>query len=240
MATPETFDDTRENTPYKNFVWQMDDLERRHVHLLMARYYAAVQEVDHHIGRVLDALDASGLAGNTLVVFTSDHGEMLGDHGLMTKFVHYHEAVGVPLLMRMPGRIPAGSSVDAPVCLADLFATISDYLGVPPPGRRGRSLQPWITGGAPEPDPVVFSQFEHWNIMAQTRKWKYVWSNRADEVDMLFDLARDPKEVNNLLGANPDRARYLARAVAMKERLAEWMEETKHPWRERVAATQVR
>lgn len=240
MATPETFDDARMNTPYKDFVWQMDDLERRHVHLLMARYYAAVQEVDRHIGRILDALDTSGLTDNTLVVFTSDHGEMLGDHGLMTKFVHYREAVGVPLLMRMPGRIPAGSTVYAPVCLTDLFATISDYLGVTPRDRWGRSLQSWIAGDAPEPDPIVFSQFEHWNVMAQTYEWKYVWSNHADEVDMLFDLTRDPGEVNNLLGANPDRARYLQQAAAMKERLAEWMEETEHPWLERLAATPVR
>jgi hypothetical protein len=76
--------------------------------------------------------------------------------------------------------------------------------------------------------------------MAQTCAWKYVWSNHADEVDMLFDLTRDPGEVNNLLGANPDRARYLQQAAAMKERLAEWMEETEHPWLEQLAATPVR
>jgi arylsulfatase A-like enzyme len=240
MEIPATFDDDRHNTQYANFTWHMDDVERRHARLTMARYYAATQEADYHIGRVLDALDRLGLTDNTLVIFTSDHGEMLGDHGLMTKFVHYREAVGVPLLMRMPGRIGPGHSVDAPVCLTDLYATIADYLLVSPSDPRGESLRPRIDGDDSGRDPIVFSQFEHWNVMAQTRDWKYVWSKLPSDVDMLFNLADDPAETVNLLGSNPNRGRYLDHAIAMKTRLVDWMRQTRHPWLEQAAATDVR
>ncbi len=240
MVSPPTLDDTRANTPYNDFTWHMDGVEREHVRLIMARYYAATLEVDHHVGRVLDALEALGLADDTLVILTSDHGEMLGDHGLITKFVHYRESVGVPLLMRMPGAIGAGGTVNDPTCLTDLHATIADYLGVEASEPHGESLRPWIDGDGPEAERIAFSQFEHWNAMAQTREWKYVWSARPDDVDMLFDLSNDPAELNNLLGANPDRARHLEHATTMKRHLTDWMERAEHPWLEQVSGSEVK
>jgi arylsulfatase A-like enzyme len=106
-----------------------------YVRQLTAAYYAMVAEVDHQVGRLLDRLDELKLARNTLVVFTADHGEMLGAHGLVSKMVFHEEAVHVPLLMRMPGAIKAGSVVRAPVSGMDLFATVLEYLGAKPPAR---------------------------------------------------------------------------------------------------------
>jgi arylsulfatase A-like enzyme len=239
LVLPETFDDTRENTQYDTFTWHMDEVERKHARLIMARYFAAVQEVDHHIGRVLDTLDGLGLTDNTLVIFTSDHGEMLGDHGLKTKFVHYRESVGVPLILRMPGVIEAGRTAATPTCLTDLYATITDYLGVESL-QCGESLRSLIDGDDPDTDRIVFSQQEHWNVMARTRDWKYVWSSQPDQVDMLFDLANDPVEVTNLLGRNPDRDQYSEPAGMMKRHLTDWMEETDHPWYEQAVSSDVR
>jgi arylsulfatase A-like enzyme len=240
MIASATLDDRRNNTQYEKFTWQIDDVEREYMRLIMARYYAATLEVDHHVGRLLDALDTLGLTDDTLVIFTSDHGEMLGDHGLICKFVHYRESVGVPLLMRMPGRISAGGTVVTPACLTDLYATITDYLGVEPSEQHGASLRTLVDGTDSESDRTVFSQFEHWNVMAQSRKLKYIWSNKPDEVDMLFDLENDPQEVTNLLGTNPDRARHMDAATMMKQRLADWMEQTEHPWLDNVVSSEVR
>ena len=179
---------------------------------------------------MLSALDALDLAENTLVVFTSDHGEMLGDHGLTQKFVQYRESIGVPLAFRLPGAIPAGRMADEPTSLTDLFSTLLDYAGVESAAPTGPSLRPLLEGRHPDGDRCVFSQFERWNVMAQNRGWKYVWSNRPGDVDMLFDLANDSAETTNLVGANPDRATKLEQAEAMKQALVGWMEQTQHPW----------
>jgi arylsulfatase A-like enzyme len=94
-------------------------------------YHSAVAYSDLEFGRVLDALDEEGLAGNTLVIFTSDHGDMLGDRGLLVKGAHFYDAnVRVPLLIRWPGRIPAGSRVNALVQLHDLAATVLAAAGL--------------------------------------------------------------------------------------------------------------
>lgn len=240
MALPATIDDERHNTQYENFTWQTDALERKHARLHMARYFAAVLEVDRHVGRILDTLDELGLTDNTLVIFTTDHGEMLFDHGLLMKFVHYRESIGVPLLMRLPGVIEEGIAIDDPVCQTGLYQTIADFLNVEAPTGPEESLRPLIDGSERGADRIAVSQFEHWNIMAQTRDWKYVWSTRPEDVDMLFDLTNDPGETTNLLGTNPDRGRHLDQAAAMKQRLADWMDRTGHPWLEQVVNAEIR
>jgi arylsulfatase A-like enzyme len=124
-----------------------------YIRQMTAIYYGMVREVDDHIGCVLKRLDELGLARNTLVVFTADHGEMLGSHGLVSKMVFHEEAVHVPLIMRMPGAIKPGAVVKDPVSGLDLFATILDYLGVQAPARDGDSLRPLIEGrGKAGPD----------------------------------------------------------------------------------------
>ncbi len=100
-------------------------------------YYAAVALIDDQVGRILDALDRSGAADDTLVFFLADHGDMAGGHGLVWKSTgaFYDEVVRVPLLVRYPGRIPAGASA-GPACLTDLLPTILDYTASAAPGRR--------------------------------------------------------------------------------------------------------
>ncbi|MDE2369902.1 MAG: sulfatase-like hydrolase/transferase [Burkholderiales bacterium] len=120
------------------------DEQLRH---LIANYYGMISLIDHQVGRILTTLEESGLADDTLVVFTSDHGEWLGDHGLVLKGPMFYEGLlRVGLLMKGPG-IPAGGIVDDPVSTIDLAATFADWTGVPIAGaRHSRSLLPVIRG----------------------------------------------------------------------------------------------
>ncbi|MBI4556773.1 MAG: sulfatase-like hydrolase/transferase [Candidatus Hydrogenedentes bacterium] len=239
LGISETFDDSREDSIYRDFDRALDQVERAHIRLIMARYYAAVKEVDHHVGRILAAIDRLQLRDRTLVIFTADHGEMLGDHGLGQKFVFYDGSVRVPLILRLPGRIPRGVIVE-PVNLIDLYATISDYLGIQFPSRDGRSLREQIQENKSSPGDFIVSQFEERHIMIQDREWKYVWSIHPNDVDMLFHLEPDPNELNNLLGRSPRRAKYLQPARRWNQKLLEWMEQTSHPWKDRVSRTEIR
>ena len=111
-------------------------------------YYGMISEVDDWVGKILKRLDELGLADHTLVIFTSDHGEMLGDHGLHSKMVFYEGSAHVPLLMRLPGVIPAGTVVRTPASQLDMFATILEYLNQPAHPSAGQSLRPCIEGTA--------------------------------------------------------------------------------------------
>ncbi len=94
---------------------------------------------------------------NTLVIFTSDHGEMLGDHGMHSKMIFYEGSVHVPLLMRFPGRINPGTVVKEPVSTMDIFPTILDYMGMSIPKCEGISLRTFIDGNPVDHDVVSYS-----------------------------------------------------------------------------------
>lgn len=216
-----------------------------YVRQFTSAYYAMVKCVDHEIGRILDKLDELKLAQDTLVIFTADHGEMLGSHGLVSKMAFYQEAVGVPLLMRMPGAIAPGSVVNQPVCGRDLFATILDYMGIKPPERDGYSLGPAIKGAPSGPDyrvsewatdPAGSSNVP--NYMVKTADWKLMIANSPDSqaMDALFDLKDDPYEMYNLLGEAGDRRKYAGRADEMKQRLIAWLDRVHAPVTDRVKA----
>ncbi len=211
-----------------------------YVRQFTSAYYAMVKNVDHQIGRILDRLDELKLAQNTLVIFTSDHGEMLGSHGMVSKMVFYEEAVRVPLLMRMPGMIAPGTVVSHPVSGRDLFATILDYMGIKPPGSDGDSLRPLIEGtvsAGPDyrvsewaTDPAKRSGVP--NFMVRTAGWKLMMADSPEShaLDALYDMKSDPYEMHNLLGPAADRAKYAGQADEMKQRLIAWLERVHSPF----------
>jgi arylsulfatase A-like enzyme len=159
---------------------------------------------------------------------------------LQQKFVPYGQSVRVPLLLRLPGAIPASRVVEEPVSCVDLFATILDYAGVAAPGSHGRSLRRMVESSSAGESTPIFAQFRDWYVLIQADGWKYVWNNRPDECDLLFDLKKDPNELTNLVGACPDRSRHAGQANRMKNRLLAWMEETAHPWRDRCARAAIK
>ncbi|WP_419999554.1 sulfatase-like hydrolase/transferase [Streptomyces boninensis] len=199
-----------------------------------AAYYAMVTLVDDEVGRILDTLDEEGLAENTLVVFTSDHGEMLGDHQLMLKGPMMYEcAIRVPLLMRLPGTLPAGVRRQELVQWIDLTATLVDAAGLPPlPRGQGASLLPlarddagaatgwrdWAlceyrNSGHPYDPPVHTTMLRRGHLKLVVHHGDPA-SDRA-RTGELYDLRSDPQELTNLW-SEPQHAQLRA---AMQERL---------------------
>lgn len=181
-------------------------------HLMaMRRGYAALAHyVDDKLGALLAALEARGQRERTVVIFTSDHGEMLGEHGLIQKRSFYEWSARIPLFIDMPGAAPR--DVDVPVSLIDLPATLvalaGQSLAAP---MDGRSLLPALQGGELPVVPVI-SEYHGEGIMrpsfmVRQDRWKLIWSEGS--APQLFDLEADPGEWHNRAG-NPDCAAVLA------------------------------
>jgi arylsulfatase A-like enzyme len=190
------------------------DLDR-----VKAYYYGMISENDKYIGTILDELKASGLEDRTIVVFNADHGEMLGDHGLLFKGSYmYDGVVHVPLIVRAPGKLPAGKVVEDLCEEVDVMPTLLNLLGVPTPaGVQGQTL----TAGKPKT--AVFSEFPTIK-MARTHDWKLVHYNKA-KYGELYHLAEDPHELVNLW----DDPAYAARRAEMEGMLFDWLAATADP-----------
>jgi arylsulfatase A-like enzyme len=191
-----------------------------------AAYYAMIELLDTQIGRILDALEASGQAANTLIVFTSDHGELLGDHGLLYKGCRFFEGLThVPLILAWPGHIREGLHAEGLAELVDIAPTLLEAAGLEVPGRmQGASLLPIATGAAP-PDrhkPLVICDFNDsvgyspvpdrtQATMTFDGRWKLVLYH-SHGIGELFDLETDPGEFDNLFG-RPELAEVQADLV---------------------------
>jgi len=186
------------------------DMTDRDHRMLRASYWAMCDLIDVHIGRMLDALRRTGQRDNTIVVFQTDHGEMLGDHGIYLKGPYFYEpAVRVPLIVSWPGTLPAGRRSRALVEYVDLAPTLLDAVGLPPePGMQGRSLWPLLTGAADLHQHRDDVYCEYYNAMpwhtdpaaqatmVRTRTHKLVAVHGTDTGE-LYDLGEDPPERHN-------------------------------------------
>ena len=171
---------------------------------MRANYAGNVSLIDDQIGEILQAIEARGELENTVVVSSSDHGEMNGDHGLIYKNNFLNGAVRVPLLLRTPetlGSSSAGRTSDSPVEFFDIGPTLVELAGGELRHQHfARSLCPIV--GAPDSEHRPFALSElHGEIMLLDQKWKMVL-NASGEPYLLFDLENDPDETNNLAGAN--------------------------------------
>ncbi len=237
IPVPPSLADPRTNSPYADRTKSSNDAlyrDPQNIRQMTSIYYGMISEVDQWVGKILRRLDELGLAQNTLVIFTSDHGEELGDHGMHGKFVFYEGSVHIPLLMRLPGVIPAKTVVNAPASQLDLFGTILDYLGQPARPTEGRSLRPLIEGKESGAARVAVSEWPAAQLpgfMVTDGRWKLLFGRNATNksLDALYDLQTDPHELNNLIGRNPDREQHRAEATRMKGLLVEWLERVKSP-----------
>jgi choline-sulfatase len=210
--------------------------------LVRAAYWAMCDLIDDQVGRMLDALERTGQLEDTLVVFMSDHGEMLGDHGLYLKGPHFYEpAVRVPLIVSRPGTIAPGRRSGALVELVDLAPTLLEAAGLPPhSGMQGRSLWPMLTGAAsPErhredvyceyygampwhKDPAAHA------TMVRTESHKlvaYHTVRTGGASGELYDLEQDPNETSNLW----DEPAHAGLKCDMLQRLCDRMAWTADP-----------
>ena len=183
---------------------------------MKAMYYACISFIDFNLGRVLRALGDE--IDNTLILFTADHGEMLGDYGSVGKRCMLDPAVKVPLILKPPaGQAAPGQLIDAPVSLLDIFPSFAAIAAadIEPPSREGRDLLS-IAADERQRETVAsqYSQGAGGLYMLASRELKYIYS-AADRKEWLFDLRIDPHETKNWAG-NP---RYARRLSDMRERL---------------------
>jgi choline-sulfatase len=186
----------------------------------MAYYYGSLAQMDDCAGKILRALKRLGLDENTIVVYTSDHGEMLGDLGLWNKFQFYEGSCGVPFMVRLPGGAPA--QCDVPLSLVSLRATLAELCHVPMDGPSdGKSFASLVRDPKSNFDyGPVFSEFSILNnnakYMIRDGQLKYTyWVNDVPE---LYDLSADPDELHNLAG----RPEYAGKVKELHEKLFAW------------------
>ncbi len=181
----------------------------------LADYYACITGLDHHVGRILAALEASGELHRTIVIFSGDNGLSMGDHGLFGKQNLYEfGGMHVPLVVAGPG-IPAGRS-EALVYLMDLFPTLVDYAGAKSPaGVEGRSLRPVVEGRAAGVRDVLVTAYRDCMRAIRDDRWKLIRHPLVDRTQ-LFDLAADPHELVDL-AALPEHAATVARLMGRLE-----------------------
>jgi arylsulfatase A-like enzyme len=168
----------------------------------LRHYHAAVSQVDAGVGRLLAELHRLGLADSTIIVFSSDHGDMQGSHGLINKGVPYEESIRIPFVVAGPG-IPREKHCPAIIGTVDFFPTFAGLCGVnTPSGIAGHSLAGALTGHSTEAPSRLYSEDRSGWAMVRESAWKLVADLRAEQPRQLFALDRDPFERMNLMG-NP-------------------------------------
>lgn len=188
---------------------------------LLASYYGMITALDDNIGRIIAELKAQNLYDNTYIVYMSDHGENLGEHGLFFKQCSYEASVGVPLIVKGPG-LPSGQRIDQPVTLVDLYPTLMDIAGLEPePDRPGMSWLPLIKDGCQQGrHDYAFSEY-HGNFFKQDWymlvKDGYKFTYYVNDRPSLFNLEEDPKEMTDLAGEESYRELLQQFEVLLRE-----------------------
>jgi len=200
----------------------------------IAAYYAATAAVDDQIGRLLAKLKELSLDEDTIVLFSSDHGDMLGSQGRRLKRKPWEESIRIPGILRYPRRVKAGRRIEAPFTQVDFAPTLLALCGVKPPASMlGSDLAPLALGQSTRtPDSAFFQIFGPFQGDGTEDGWRgvrtasHMYARFREKPWVLYDLRRDPYQMNNLAG---DRA---VRAVQsdMETRLANWMEQTGDSW----------
>ena len=250
MLLPESLRDDLANSAYSNDRLPDGYDDPTKVQRWMANYFGLITEVDEWLGKLLTKMDELGITENTLLAFSADHGEMLGGHGMREKNNFYEESSHIPLLLYMPGTIPAGTIVEDPVSHLDLHSTFLDFtVGRNDYKTDGTTLRSNIDGTNTDENFVVTM----WNqtdasknykvsrdpaFMIRNGNWKLILSGQADNenVDMLYNLDEDPSEMNNLLGENGQSApdEIIGKAEHLKAMLVKYLKDADHPAAEEI------
>ncbi len=204
--------------------WRFDEPQKAQG--ILRDYYCLITGMDREVGRIVEALEKKGVAGNTIIVFTADNGYALADRGLADKWFAYEEDIRVPLIIVDP-RLPEsrrGTKVSSMALNVDVAPTMLDLAGAPVPSvMQGRSLKPLLAGEKPAGWRTEFF-YEHHAVPARippveavrTERWKYIrWIKAEPAVEELYDLQNDPLEEKNLI-ADP------AHAAQLKELREKW------------------
>ncbi|HET7705407.1 MAG TPA: sulfatase [Thermoanaerobaculia bacterium] len=204
-----------------------EERKRRNYELMVKNYYRVLLSVDENVGRVLDFLDTHNLAENTIVVYTSDNGFFLGEHGLYDKRLMYEPSIRVPMAIRYPARIKPGSVDRTHMVLnVDAAPTLLQLAGIPVPlGLHGRSMLPLLLGAeVPWRDAFLYEYYEYpaghcarKNRGIRTDRWKLIHFFEQPQEWELYDLQADPGETKNLAGSRS----HTGVMASLKLRMAE-------------------
>jgi arylsulfatase A-like enzyme len=237
IPVPHSFEDTFEGKPgmHKRESQTWGKVTGEDYRQGRAHYYASVEQLDAQIGRLLDALDKSGQADNTIVVFTTDHGDMAGAHRMWVKgWIPYEECYRVPLIIRWPGKIKAGSRTAHLVQTHDLAHTYIEAAGAQAlPHPDGRSLVPLFANQNRSDwrDEILGAfyggEFLYTQRLLINRRFKYVFN--GFDIDELYDLEQDPEEMHNVAYA----AGYSAHADETRAGLYDLMARFEDPYGDR-------
>jgi arylsulfatase A-like enzyme len=229
---PEALKLRRQNTRYGHELAETKDWDEARWREYLHAYAHMVTQVDRAVGQVLRALKAGGWKDNTLVIFTSDHGEGVAAHRWATKLSLYEECTAVPLMVSYPGRIKPGVSTALASGL-DLMPTICDYAGARQPELPGISLRPAMVGAEDVDGRFVVCELaadkdrpEIQGRMVRTKRYKYCAYAPGDRSEQLFDLQEDPGETTNL-AAEPRFAENLRHCRRL---LSNWAKTTDDPF----------
>ena len=210
----------------------------------LAGYYGLCESLDHQMGRIMSFLDEAGLADNTLVIFTSDHGELAGSHGMYRKGQPEDESLHVPLVMRLPGRIPAGSEPGTLITSVDLMPTLLALCGLPvqescagrdlsaaarsedtAPGVESVYCEGKVSSSRDAPATENSPHQAPWRAIV-TARYKLTVRSEFGNVQSLYDLQEDPQELRNLAGQPASRSQQ----DALCQELREWAVRTGDPF----------
>lgn len=207
----------------KKYLSWTDDQWRRY----RGSYYRLTEMADSHVGRVMKVLDESGLASNTIIIFTADHGECMGAHKLIHKMKFYEESLAVPMIISIPGSSVKGIVDNKHMITGlDILPTMCDLADIKKPSSfEGLSLKPVLEGKNPDWRNYVISEVgdnKARGRMVRTKRNKYVVYENGSNPEQLFDLEEDPYETKNLIG-DPS---FKAEARELKDKLAAFIKST--------------
>jgi choline-sulfatase len=204
-------------------------------------YYARIDWIDHQIGLVLDALSHSSFAENTVVIYTTDHGESLGNHGMWMKCNMFDHAARVPLIVSWPARWKGGQQRNGACGMVDLVKTVADLAAAKTPADwNGVSMLPWLDDANYAWRDLAVCEYFGYNlasgiVMIRQGDWKYVYHTRADEQHgperELYNMKEDPREFQNLAGDPAQEARMKAMHEALVRETGEDPERTEARYR---------
>jgi len=215
--------------PYADQWGQLDDQYLSNLQSSMRGYYAQTANIDWNLGRVMDCLDRLGLAESTILVFTSDHGEMFGSQGRRAKNIFYDEACHVPFLLRQSGRTPAGSTTEVCLNTVDIMPTLLSMMDLPVPTTvEGVDLSHWVEGrSGPEPTAAFMQGMGTTAAWVDGSEWRGLKDRqftyaiyRRDREELLFDNLADPYQTRNLV----EDANWASTLRHYREMLLGWMQ----------------
>jgi choline-sulfatase len=231
VPLPESFDDDLADKPAfhrERALGSEGDLSEAEVRDIRYRYRTIVSRLDDHVGRVLDGLEANGLRDDTVVLFTSDHGDMQGAHRLNKKgVIAYDEILRVPLILDVPDRTSRRDRISDLCSWISIPSTLLDAAGLSMDAVGGESLLSAFDRTAPPSDEAVFFEHkyaywgEHPYRGVRTCDWKYI-EYLSDDTDELYQMGDDPHELDNLAG-DPD---YADVETELREKVRNWWDRT--------------